>query len=224
MGLRSYCRSGYFSKTPESRGRQGSGKGEGVSVIPQHATNRLHSDFRLELDGTSKSLAVPKGPSREPTQERLAVQVEDYPLDYAQFEGLIPTGQYGGGRVLLWDCGRWTPLDDPGEALQRERLKFTLQGDKLSGAWTLIRMGRARDRRKEHWLLMKERNEYARLGGKAEVTRRRLRAIERRSSPVQSVLATALRARIHWAEPRLVADSLPALIGLVRLGGLELHT
>lgn len=175
MSLRFYWQKRNFSKTPEPRGRQRSGKGEGVYVIPQHAANRLHSDFRLELDGTSKSLAVLQGPSREPTQERLAVQVEDYPLDYAQFEGLI-------------------------------------------------RMGRARDRRKEHWLLMKERDEYARLGEKAEVTRRRLCAIERRSSPVQSVLATASRARIHWVEPRLVADSLPALIGLVRLGGLELHT
>lgn len=172
MSLRQYWQKRNFKKTPEPRGRQGSGEGEGLYVIQQHAASRLHYDFRLELDGALKSWAVPKGPSLDPTRKRLAVQVEDHPLDYAQFEGVIPAGQYGGGTVLLWDRGRWTPLEDPRAGLKHGRLKFTLQGDKLSGAWTLVRMGGERGKDRENWLLIKERDESARSGGKAEVTRR----------------------------------------------------
>ncbi len=177
MRLREYRQKRNFKKTPEPRGRLGSGGGKGLYVIQQHAASRLHYDFRLELDGTLKSWAVPKGPSLDPTQKRLAVQVEDHPLDYAQFEGLIPAGQYGGGTVLLWDRGRWTPLDDPREGLTRGRLTFTLEGDKLSGDWTLVRMGREGGKGKANWLLIKDRDASARSGGKAEVTRRLTKSV-----------------------------------------------
>lgn len=172
MGLRQYWRKRNFSKTPEPRGRSGSGTDEGLYVIQQHAASRLHYDFRLELDGTLKSWAVPKGPSLDPAQKRLAVHVEDHPLDYAQFEGIIPAGQYGGGTVLLWDRGRWTPLGDPRAGLRRGHLKFTLQGDKLSGAWALVRMGGEAEAGKENWLLIKERDTFARKGRDAEITNR----------------------------------------------------
>ncbi|MBS0170706.1 MAG: DNA ligase D [Nitrospira sp.] len=172
MSLRSYWRKRNFTKTPEPRGRPGSGQNEGLYVIQQHAASRLHYDFRLELDGTLKSWAVPKGPSLDPAQKRLAVHVEDHPLDYAQFEGIIPAGQYGGGTVLLWDRGRWTPLGDPRAGLRRGHLKFSLQGDKLSGAWALVRMGGKEEAGKENWLLIKERDTFARKGVQAEITRR----------------------------------------------------
>ncbi|MBV6469562.1 MAG: Multifunctional non-homologous end joining protein LigD [Nitrospirae bacterium] len=171
MSLKPYWRKRNFNNTPEPRGRPGSGEGAGLYVIQQHAASRLHYDFRLELDGTLKSWAIPKGPSLDPTQKRLAVHVEDHPLDYAQFEGLIPAGQYGGGTVLLWDWGHWVPLEDAREGLRRGRLKFTLQGDKLSGVWTLVRMGGKQEAGKENWLLIKERDEAARKGAEAEVTR-----------------------------------------------------
>src|SRR5262252_4370940 len=111
-------------------------------VIQKHAATRLHYDLRLEVDGVFKSWAVTKGPSLSPRDRRLAVEVEDHPLDYGDFEGTIPQGEYGGGTVQLWDRGYWEPLDDapPQEQLRKGELKFRLEGERLHGGWVLVRM------------------------------------------------------------------------------------
>mgnify|MGYP002351698226 CR=1 FL=1 len=131
-------------------------------VIQKHAARRLHYDFRLELDGTLKSWAVPKGPSLDPRDKRLAVHVEDHPLDYGSFEGSIPAGQYGAGDVIVWDRGIWQPHGDPHASYQSGKLKFSLQGEKLAGDWTLVRTHLRGSGDKEQWLLIKERDPQAR--------------------------------------------------------------
>ena len=132
-------------------------------VVQKHAARRLHYDFRLELDGTLKSWAVPKGPSLDPQDKRLAVHVEDHPLAYASFEGSIPPGQYGAGDVIVWDQGVWRSLDDdPTAAYDAGKLKFTLIGEKLSGYWNLVRTTMRASGDKEQWLLIKERDHAAR--------------------------------------------------------------
>jgi bifunctional non-homologous end joining protein LigD len=166
MALEEYRRKRDFRKTPEPAGAAAPHEkpGAGLSfVIQKHAARRLHYDFRLELDGVLKSWAVPKGPSLDPGEKRLAVHVEDHPLDYGEFEGVIPEGEYGGGTVLLWDRGTWTPADpDPDAAYRKGSLKFTLNGEKLHGKWALVRMGgRAANERRENWLLIKERDDEA---------------------------------------------------------------
>ena len=133
-------------------------------VIQKHDATRLHYDLRLEFDGVFKSWAVTKGPSLDPRDKRLAVEVEDHPLDYGDFEGTIPDGQYGGGTVQLWDRGYWES-DDPEKGFRKGDLKFTLHGDKLHGSWVLVRMRRDRDGGKRtNWLLIKHRDEYAKEG------------------------------------------------------------
>ena len=130
-------------------------------VVQKHAARRLHYDFRLELDGVFKSWAVTKGPSLDPHDKRLAVEVEDHPLDYGDFEGTIPEGQYGGGTVMLWDRGTWES-DDPEAGFKKGDLKFTLHGEKLHRSWVLVRMRHDRDGGKRtNWLLIKHRDEYA---------------------------------------------------------------
>jgi len=166
MALEEYRRKRDFRKTPEPAGGAAPHEktGAGLSfVIQKHAARRLHYDFRLELDGVLKSWAVPKGPSLDPGEKRLAVHVEDHPLDYGEFEGVIPEGEYGGGTVLLWDRGTWIPADpDPDAAYRKGSLKFTLNGEKLHGKWALVRMGgKAANERRENWLLIKERDDEA---------------------------------------------------------------
>jgi bifunctional non-homologous end joining protein LigD len=148
-------------------------KGEGRSfVVQKHAASRLHYDFRLELDGVLKSWAVPKGPSLSPGEKRLAVEVEDHPVDYRDFEGTIPKGQYGGGEVIVWDRGLWTPIGDPHEGLRKGHLRFVVAGEKLEGGFSLVRIkGRGRESR-TNWLLLKAHDEYAKEGAKAEITER----------------------------------------------------
>src|SRR5215213_5633614 len=109
-------------------------------VVQKHAATRLHYDFRLELAGTLKSWAVPKGPSLDPADKRMAVHVEDHPTDYASFEGTIPKGQYGAGQVIVWDRGTWEPVGDPHRGLEKGHLDFRLSGEKLSGEWHLVRL------------------------------------------------------------------------------------
>jgi bifunctional non-homologous end joining protein LigD len=170
MGLRQYWKKRNFKQTPEPRGKEVPPTGRLQFVIQKHAASRLHYDFRLELEGTLKSWAVPKGPSLDPGQKRLAVHVEDHPLDYAAFEGIIPAKQYGGGRVLLWDRGYWEPIGDAASSYRRGRLKFTLHGEKLHGIWNLVRMGGRQEAGKENWLLIKEQDDEARSGKKSDVT------------------------------------------------------
>ncbi|HZH50921.1 MAG TPA: non-homologous end-joining DNA ligase [Microvirga sp.] len=150
-----------FTKTSEPQG--GKTRRQGSSfVVQKHDASRLHYDFRLELDGVLKSWAVAKGPSLVKGEKRLAVHVEDHPVDYGDFEGTIPEGQYGGGSVLLWDRGTWEPEGDPHESYEKGRLTFRLDGEKLHGTWHLVRMGKRPRERQESWLLIKADDEFAR--------------------------------------------------------------
>jgi bifunctional non-homologous end joining protein LigD len=140
-------------------------------VIQKHHASRLHYDFRLELDGTLLSWAVPKGPSLDPAEKRLAVQVEDHPIRYGGFEGTIPPGQYGAGTVIVWDRGTWTPLsDNPKRDVHAGKLKFALQGEKLQGHWTLVRTRGKGDERQPSWLLIKEHDAHVRPHADYDVT------------------------------------------------------
>src|SRR5262245_14614975 len=139
-------------------------------VIQKHAASRLHYDLRLEHDGVFKSWAVTKGPSLNPKDKRLAVEVEDHPLDYGDFEGTIPKGEYGGGTVMLWDRGYWLPEGDENidEALKKGELKFVLAGDKLQGSWVLVRMKHDRDGgKRNNWLLIKHKDQWSNSDGEA---------------------------------------------------------
>jgi bifunctional non-homologous end joining protein LigD len=165
--LAEYNRKRNFSETPEPEGRVGRTHRSGLRfVIQKHAASSLHFDFRLELDGVMKSWAVPKGPSLDPTVKRLAIQVEDHPIEYNTFEGTIPEGEYGGGTVMLWDRGTYTaddPSTDPVAELRNGydsgEMSFVLDGERLHGAWTLIRTRRGA--RKQQWLLVKRRDDAA---------------------------------------------------------------
>src|SRR4051812_18779667 len=156
-----------FSITPEPSGGKAtrqSAKGKQLRYfIQRHAATRLHYDFRLELDGVLLSWAVPKGPSFDPADKRLAMQTEDHPLEYGGFEGIIPKGEYGGGTVMLWDRGTWSPKGDAKADLARGNLKFTLDGDKLQGGWVLVRTHGSKYGKSDgrSWLLIKERDEFA---------------------------------------------------------------
>ena len=164
--LSTYRRKRDFTKTAEPSGTLPVKRSKQLRfVIQKHAARRLHYDLRLELDGVFKSWAVTRGPSLTPQDKRLAVEVEDHPLDYGDFEGTIPQGQYGGGTVQLWDRGFWLPVGDLSaeEQLRKGELKFLLAGERLQGSWVLVRMKRDRDGGKRtNWLLIKHRDEYAR--------------------------------------------------------------
>lgn len=160
--LEEYARKRDFNATPEPNGKPGASKGAHALqfCIQKHDASHLHYDFRLELDGTLKSWAIPKGPSLDPKVKRLAVHVEDHPLDYATFEGHIPEGHYGGGDVIVWDRGIWEPEGDPHEGYSKGKLRFRLQGEKLAGAWNLFRTRLAG--KKEQWMLVKSNDSQAR--------------------------------------------------------------
>src|SRR3954469_21811007 len=177
MSLKEYKRKRDFGKTPEPQGGDPKAAPGLQFVVQKHAASRLHYDFRLEYDGTLKSWAVPKGPSLDPTVKSLAVQVEDHPLDYATFEGVIPQGEYGGGTVMVWDRGTWEPEIDPVKGFKQGKLKFRLHGEKLNGSWALVRMGgRAGDDGK-NWLLIKHRDEEAKPLAKLDITKREPRSV-----------------------------------------------
>jgi bifunctional non-homologous end joining protein LigD len=166
--LAEYHRKRDFEKTPEPAGRAGRTRRAALEfVIQKHAASSLHFDFRLELDGVMKSWAVPRGPSLDPTVKRLAIQVEDHPIEYNTFEGTIPEGEYGGGTVMLWDRGTYTAADDatdpPGElrrGYESGELSFVLDGERLHGAWALIRTRRGSGKQQQ-WLLVKRRDDHA---------------------------------------------------------------
>jgi len=164
--LKDYKSKRDFAKTAEPAGEVGASTANGGRfVVQKHDATRLHYDFRLELDGVLKSWAVTRGPSTNPADKRLAVRVEDHPLDYGSFEGTIPAGEYGGGTVLLWDEGTWEPLGDPHEGLDSGDLKFRLKGKRMKGEWVLVHM-KGRDQKPKHgprenWLLIKHRDRYA---------------------------------------------------------------
>ena len=194
-----------FGVTPEPRGRAAKARERQLRYyIQRHAATRLHYDFRLELQGVLKSWAVPKGPSLDPAQRRFAVQTEDHPLEYGEFQGVIPEKQYGAGEVLLWDQGTWTPEDrDPAAALARGRLHFRLEGEKLAGRWVLTRM------RNDEWLLIKRDDEDARPG--FEVTRERPESVKRAPSRARRASKAPL--------PQFVTPQLATLVGAPPHGG-----
>jgi bifunctional non-homologous end joining protein LigD len=165
--LEKYRSKRHFSQTPEPSGTRQPHRPDDVLrfVVQKHDASRLHYDFRLELGGVLLSWAVPKGPSLDPRDKRLAMHVEDHPLDYASFEGIIPQGEYGAGTVIVWDEGWWEPIEDsqsPAEGLDQGALKFRLHGQKLQGGWALVRLKPREGDHGESWLLIKERDEAAR--------------------------------------------------------------
>ncbi len=170
--LGEYNRKRDFGITGEPAGESPAGKRNASAlsfVIQKHAARNLHYDFRLELDGVLLSWAVPKGPSLDPSQKRLAVHVEDHPLSYGGFEGSIPAGQYGAGDVIVWDRGIWQPHDDPHKAYAAGKLKFSLVGEKLAGDWTLVRTRLKGSGDKEQWLLIKEKDQQARPSAEYDI-------------------------------------------------------
>ena len=172
-----------FAVTSEPRGAKGA-TGTSLSfVIQKHHASRLHYDFRLELDGVLLSWAVPKGPSYDPTDKRMAIHVEDHPLSYGSFEGTIPPKQYGAGTVIVWDNGTWQPTVDPHAGLKDGKLVFKLDGHKMFGLWELVRIAKPGDRQ-EAWLLFKKRDGFARPHAEYDVV----------SALPDSVIAKPLRA------------------------------
>jgi bifunctional non-homologous end joining protein LigD len=166
--LREYHQKRNFTRTKEPRGKLARRTGD-LFVVQKHAARRLHYDFRLELDGVLKSWAVTRGPSLSPTDKRLAVRTEDHPLDYADFEGRIPEGEYGAGSVIVWDRGRWSTEGDPHTQLQKGHLVVDLDGGKLKGRWHLVHMKGRDTKGRENWLLIKAEDEYARADGGADL-------------------------------------------------------
>ncbi|HXF90106.1 MAG TPA: DNA polymerase ligase N-terminal domain-containing protein, partial [Xanthobacteraceae bacterium] len=172
--LREYRSKRDFSRTAEPIGKRRAARRGRRYLIQKHAARRLHYDFRLEHDGALLSWACPKGPSLDPADKRLAVRVEDHPLEYGSFEGTIPEGEYGGGTVMLWDEGTWEPLGDVDQGLAEGKLKFRLHGKRLTGGWTLVRLRKRRKQdRGDNWLLIKERDDAARSDGAALIERER---------------------------------------------------
>ncbi|MES2979929.1 MAG: DNA ligase D [Pseudomonadota bacterium] len=162
--LKTYRAKRNFGKTPEPSGQGDVSSAEPTFVVQKHWASRLHYDFRLELDGVMKSWAVPKGPSFDPSDKRMAVQVEDHPISYNTFEGEIPANQYGAGKVIIWDKGSWQPVTDAHKGYADGNLKFELHGHKLHGKWALVRM-KGRGEKQVPWLLIKEKDSFARPAG-----------------------------------------------------------
>jgi bifunctional non-homologous end joining protein LigD len=165
LDIETYNKKRDFSKTKEPKGRKLKGSGDSF-VVQKHDASRLHWDFRLELDGVLKSWAVPKGPSLDPGQNRLAMRTEDHPLDYGDFEGTIPAGEYGGGTVMLWDQGTWTPepSKDPSKTIDEGHLHFTLEGERMKGDWVMFRLKPKPGEKAEPWMLKKVTDEFADAG------------------------------------------------------------
>jgi len=211
-GLDEYNRKRDFDATPEPSGNTKKKRASTEKAahalqfcIQKHDASRLHYDFRLEIDGTLKSWAVPKGPSLDPKAKRLAVHVEDHPVEYATFEGSIPEGHYGAGDVIVWDRGVWTPLSDPAEAYAKGKLKFALQGEKLGGVWNLVKTHIPG--KQEQWFLIKHQDEFARPESDYDVVKESPDSVlsERTLIPKKRGSKTAARpksATSRTAEPK----------------------
>ena len=182
-------------------------------VIQKHWASRLHYDFRLELDGTMKSWAVPKGPSYDTHDKRMAVHVEDHPISYSDFEGTIPEKQYGAGKVIIWDKGTWEPLDDPHKGYESGNLKFEMHGHKMHGKWVLVRM-KGRGEKQEPWLLIKEKDDYARSADEFSVVDEMPDSVKKLAMPGQAKKkATPVKkAGVRAMPPEAVKAELPATL------------
>jgi len=178
--LSEYRKKRNFGRTPEPKGGLRAPPRASRSLIytmQKHMASQLHYDLRLEWDGALLSWAIPKGPSLDPAVKRLAMRTEDHPIEYAEFEGVIPSGEYGAGTVMLWDRGTWTP-DDPDvtSSLLKGEIKFTLEGEKLRGSWVLVHTrGFKEDSRGTAWLFIKHRDQYA---SATDVTRAKPRSVK----------------------------------------------
>lgn len=178
MALDTYRQKRDFAKTSEPDGRARA-KGAGHSfVIQKHDARRLHYDFRLEMDGVLKSWAVTRGPSLVPSEKRLAVHVEDHPLDYGDFEGTIPQGEYGGGTVIVWDRGSWTPVGDAKKGLAKGHLEFELEGEKLGGRWHLVRLPMKPGEKRDNWLLIKSDDAHAATADAPDILEQRPESVK----------------------------------------------
>ncbi|MEZ5788297.1 MAG: DNA ligase D [Xanthobacteraceae bacterium] len=217
MALEPYRAKRKFDVTPEPRGQRARSRGDSF-VVQKHAARRLHYDFRLELDGVLKSWAVTRGPSLVPGDKRLAVHVEDHPLDYGGFEGTIPKGQYGGGTVMLWDRGRWIPEGDPQLGYKKGHLDFTLEGEKLKGRWHLVRMRPRAGEKRENWLLIKADDGEARTAADPDLLKEQTLSVATRRTmdEIAQGKATKIRSKVKagavWNStvPESSADDPPA--------------
>jgi bifunctional non-homologous end joining protein LigD len=212
MALDEYKRKRKFQKTPEPPPATELHAGFRF-VVQKHRASRLHYDFRLEMEGVLKSWAVPKGPSLDPAEKRLAMMVEDHPVSYLHFEGIIPPGNYGAGTVMVWDTGTWEPLGEAAAMLEKGDLKFNLQGQKLRGSFVLARMRSRRPGSKgNEWLLIKHRDPYVVTGYDIDkydwsvLTRRSLEEIAQETNPAewQSNRPAAQPAKNGWLAGTLV--------------------
>ncbi|WEF35048.1 DNA ligase D [Pseudoduganella chitinolytica] len=204
--LKTYKAKRNFAITPEPAEGGEEGKEALTFVIQKHWATRLHYDFRLELDGTMKSWAVPKGPSYDTHDKRMAVHVEDHPISYNDFEGTIPEKQYGAGKVIIWDKGTWHPLGDPRQGYRDGNLKFELRGHKLRGKWVLVRMKRSGEKQ-EPWLLIKEKDDYVRSADEFSVIDEMPDSVKALGMPTDEPLtpqaeAAEETARVHAAPAR----------------------
>lgn len=176
MPLEDYRKKRRFDVTAEPQGKPVRARAAAKKlafVIQKHRATALHYDFRLQWNGVMLSWAVPKGPSLDPKTKRMAMQVEDHPIEYNDFEGIIPAGEYGGGTVMIWDRGTWTPdSPDVDAALKKGELKLTLAGEKLRGSWVLVRTRPRPGQKRAAWLLIKHRDEWARTEDIAELAPR----------------------------------------------------
>src|SRR2546423_6347990 len=190
--LSTYRANRAFDRTPEPGGLvpKSAPMQGGLLIVHMHDATRLHWDLRLEMDGVLKSWAVPKGPSANTTDKRLAIKVEDHPLEYGDFEGIIPEGNYGAGTVIVWDRGIWVPLEDVQEGFEKGKLRFELRGYKLHGRWTLIKLKKT----EKEWLLIKERDEYVSTQAYSNesvlsgLTNDELRNAKQRAEPIKKEL------------------------------------
>lgn len=229
MGLATYRKKRNFDATQEPRGNAGV-SGKNMFVVQKHDARRLHYDLRLELDGVLKSWAVTKGPSLVPGEKRLAVAVEDHPLEYGDFEGVIPKGEYGGGTVIVWDRGSWRPLRDPAKSLAKGHLDFELAGEKLKGRWHLVRMAPKAREKHENWLLIKGDDEAARAPQDSDILSERPESAKTGRSlsevaqkPAARSEPSKLKGAKKSATPRFIEPALASLVARPPTGARWLH-
>jgi bifunctional non-homologous end joining protein LigD len=210
-----------FALTSEPRGERGATFGASF-VIQKHAATRLHYDLRLELDGVLLSWAVPRGPSFDPADKRMAVRTEDHPLSYGSFEGTIPRGQYGAGTVIVWDHGTWTPAVDPHEGLKQGKLVFKLDGHKLAGLWELVRIAKPGDKQ-DAWLLFKKRDAHARPRSEYDVVSALPDSVIARPLKASSAPADKPTAAVKTPVPTTIAPQLASLATVAPTSGAWLY-